>query len=306
MGRTKSIGEIVPFWLEACRLERGRFAFSNNQRWIKRFIHGLAAEGEAAAWEGMGRTEAANCGPKELLAYRSALASRYQPSTVNLYLMTAKRLVQWAAENEFRKPVMLTGVRCLQDSEEKESKVWTPEQVQHYLSKALRFNRQVFCWCAIQYLGLMRPSECLTLVLAHHRVAGHKAEKVAEGVYKTWGKTSYRSGLPRYLIVPPEAEALLAETEPCWSSWRTYWQGANTAMGVGPHRFRHSSLAHLQAILGPEQISTVELISGHYQHFKVLIKHYAPPDWSALRKYGSKLVASIPTMTVEGSATAAA
>lgn len=300
MGRSNQVGKIVPVWIEAVKLEKGRYSAENNARWIKPFLDGFDG------FEGRRTTPLSDVSARDLLLYRSALAKKHAAGTVNAYLLTAKRLLVWSMENEFRKPVILTGVRPVREEGERPSKAWTPAQVRDLLGKADQFNRQVYLWCACQYLGLLRPSEILTLVLARHGIGEHKAELVSEGVWSIWGKTSHKSGLRRYLVLPPEAEPLLAECEPCWSSWRTYWGGCNTAMDAGPHQFRHSSIQHLQHLLGPEQISTVELLCGHYGQFKVLLKHYAQPQWQALRKYGSMLAANVPGLAVNAEAGAAA
>jgi hypothetical protein len=53
-------------------------------------------------------------------------------------------------------------------------------------------------------------------------------------------------------------------------------------------------------------IGTVELLAGHYGQYKVLLKHYAKPEWSALREYGSRLAVNVPPISVEQPATTAA
>jgi integrase len=303
MGRSQHVERIVPVWLDAIKLEKGPHSHGNNARWIKPFVEGIKGE---TAWGGCGIQPVSAIGPRELLAYRTALAARFAPGTVNAYLLTARRLIQWAAENEFRQPVVLTGVKPVRENQERSSKAWTPAEVMAKLDKARSYNRQVYCWCACQYLGVMRPSEIQTLVLSRHGVDGYKAEQVSDGVWSIFGKTTHKSGLRRFLILPPEAMPLLDECEPCWSSHQTHWQGCNTAMDAGPHRFRHSSFQHLLDLAGPELLSTVELIGGHYGNVKVLLKHYAQPQWQALRKYGAMLAGNVPGLACPAGETAAA
>src|SRR6185436_1974068 len=107
MGRSLQIRTIVPVWLDSVLLEKGRFSADNNRRWIKPFA------------ERHGATEIAAIGPRDLLAYRGELAETYAVGTVNQYVMTAKRLCLWSAENDYRKPIVLSGVRAVRDESER-------------------------------------------------------------------------------------------------------------------------------------------------------------------------------------------
>lgn len=294
MGRTKQVAEISALFVDSVRLEKGDYAAYQTRRFLKPFI---------AAY---GPKEVANVGAQELLAYRASLAAKHSVPTANAYLMAAKRCIRWSAENEFRKAVVLTGIKAIADLSEKPDKAWSVAEVRRLFEKGQKWHRQVYVWTAIQYMALARPSEVQSLVLWKHGRLSLNIEQKGEGVYAFAGKTTRKNGIKRHLVLCPEAMALLDQSEPCWSTFQTYWAGCNTGLDVGPHRFRHSSMAHLSELLGVEGFPLVRLMAGHYAEWAMTIRHYAAPQWEGLRKYGSMLAKNVPALAVDGKAEAAA
>lgn len=267
MARPFSVKTIVGVFLAAVQSESGPNAYSNVSRWLKPFE------------EKYGDRSIADLTPPDFLAYRAYLSSNFKPSTSAAYLHAAKRLVLWTAAMGYRKPLDLSVVKPPRQAAPKD-KSWSEAEVAAFLTKAAEYDKGVYLWQAVQYLGAMRPTEILRLVKGEGRW-------VAEGVFVPDESKTYRkNGVPRHLIVCPTAMALLSKAEKRWTIIQTYWQASNTATGVGPHRYRHSAASHL--VKAGASYDQVRLVLGHYDYRNTMI--YARPDWQALRMLTEKLL----------------
>lgn len=270
MARTINTETLIPVYLQSVEIERGPYAASNDQRWIRAFLRDF------------GQTPIGSITTRDLLGFRTRIAGKYKASTVNQYLGAARRLLEWSAALGYREPIDVRSVKFLRTPPPK-PRSWTIKHINELLSQARRCDEQVFLWSAVQYLGVMRPSEVARLI-------NGQGEWEQEGVFVPGtDKTFQKTGFQRRLIISPSGMIFLNRCEPRWRSQRTFWCGAKRTMGCGTHQFRHSAAQHLVDIHGYE---TAKWLLGHYSADQTTLR-YARPDWQALRAKADCLASNL-------------
>lgn len=270
---------IVADWLSALADESGPQAEKNYRSWLKPFCE----------WLGDRPLEALTT--RDVMDYRRYVQGRYAASSVNQYLMAAKRFLRYAVAMGWREPLQLDAVRLVR-VEPRGSKAWSREQVADYLDRARNRVRredggesQVWVHLALQYGCCLRPSEVV-------RWANGEAVEDAPGVWRLRGKTTACNGIERRILVCRELMPLVPRLRPQYSGGGVYWRAVTETIDVGPHRFRHSAFTHLLERLGSNSLVAVKLFGGHYGALGMTAR-YAEPDWARLRSYGRVLAEQV-------------
>lgn len=205
----------------------------------------------------------------------------YSPRSINHTLKAVRRMFKWAQDMSLGVPkdLSLEGVRLVPVPPP------TPtappiSAVAAMIRRAIEVDPKLGPWLALNYLGLMRPSEVV-------RLAHGQGQWLAPGIFEMRSKTQGSTGDSRIVILSEEAMTdWVPKIQPQWKSWSSYSHALRDACGPGgPRALRRWAATHLrQKGVAREDIG---LLLGHKQ--TAAIQHYVGEDWTLLRSRASLL-----------------
>ncbi len=201
----------------------------------------------------------------------SMLADEYKPRTVNHTLKAVVRMIRWAEDQELIPATSLPKRVNLVPVSKPQPKALPPSVVVDWLRDAGEKDSRLVPWLALNYLAAMRPSELPRLIRG-------EGEKISEGVVAITGKSTHKTGEPRYVLLSEEARGWLEVAEPCWKRWESYSSRVRSLSRYGgPRRLRSWAATHLRQQGVP--LPDVRVILGHAESGSIV--HYVESDFSA-------------------------
>lgn len=221
-------------------------------------------------------------GPVQLEELKAVLvAKEYSAKTIKHCLDSVKSMFKWGAGMGLCAEVNFKAVRT------PTQKPPTPEpldkkQLQALLQEGERHDPRLGPWMRLNYLAFMRVSEVKRLV---HQ----EGEWVEEGIFKlSVSKMQAATGVPRHIILTPQALVELKAAAVCWRGKTAYHKAVTRACGTGgPHVLRDSAASHLLEVLGPEGLESVKWLLGHIS--RGAWQHYGRIPWQRLRETAARL-----------------
>lgn len=204
-------------------------------------------------------------------------AAGYAPKTINHDIVAVKAMFSWAADQEMIPPVTLRGCRTLPLGPPP-AKAMSMKAIETMMAKARDANMRN--WLAVNYLGLMRPTEVIRLVR-------REGDWVEDGIFRLdRGKIDQKARMARHIVLSDEALTRLDACQPQWSRLDSYSNAVRSACGPGgPHPLRHSGATHLSQ-QGVDR-ADIDLLLGHVPSRVSLT--YAPIVWPPLRQSAARL-----------------
>lgn len=193
-------------------------------------------------------------GPRHLNAMKlDRLQNGYAPRTINHDMTAVRVMYNWASGLELVRPISLKGVKNLPLGPV-QHRTYSQE---HVWSAIIAAPEKVRPWLAINYLGLMRPSEVVRLV-------NGQGEWTHEGVFQLdRGKMDRKVTLKRHVILSPLAMAWLKCAEPHWSRLDSYGQFCRLhKVRMNPKQFQKAGSDHLVNFYDADP-ADVEMLLGH-------------------------------------------
>lgn len=214
---------------------------------------------------------------------------KFHPRTVAHELGAVKSVLRWGMNFEHIKPINLDAVKPPRIPLPRE-KGMSVEAVKSMIDLARKADPRLEPWLAVCYLAACRPSELPRLARKEGRFAAMvKVGNKTGGVYEIEGKSTWRTGGPKHVILSPEAMAYFNAMQPCWEHWESFSslvRRDDVCGPGGPHPLRHSAMSHLlQAGVAREK---ADLILDHNLPPRVS-RTYGPVEWTALVSIAAKL-----------------
>lgn len=256
--------ELTELYLSDVRLTKSHALMSSYRSYLKpalAFKHGSAS-----------RLRVNDITPQFLHALsHDMLANGYMPRSVNHTLKAVARMIRWAEDQELVQSSRLPSRIKLVPVQKPQPRASAPSVVVEWLRESQEKDPRLTPWLALNYLAVLRPSEL-------PRVVGGHGEWIAEGVLAIEGKSTHKTGLPRYVLMSPEAKEWLAVAEPCWKTWQSYSARVREKCRFGgPRRLRAWAATHLRQQGVP--LPDVRVALGHSESGAVV--HYVESDFSA-------------------------
>lgn len=205
------------------------------------------------------------------------LKAGYAPRSVNHTLKSVSRLLRWGLRMQ-----LLTSAPDLSLVTPARVPAPQPQAGSHRdLLRLLYLARygdpRLVPWLVVNYLACLRPSELPRLV---RQASTHGVD--SSGVVQIEGKTTYKTGQPRYVLLSEEALSWLHVAEPHWVHWESYSKRVNKiCKSGGPRKLRSWGATHLRQAGVP--LPDIRTILGHSEGGAVV--HYVERDFAAVRHY---------------------
>ena len=241
-GPTLRVAALVKEFLRAKMLERGESCERDYRKYLRRFAH----------WHGDYFVDQIR--PRHLNLFKLDLIKlRYAPRTINHDLTAVRVMYRWAAKIELAPPIDLGAAGNLPVGPA------NPRTVSHEEAcAAIRdAHTRVRPWLALNYLGLLRPSEVGKVI----RVEGEWSE---HGVFiLDRGKMDRVASMRRHCVLSDEALDWLRAARPHWRTHHSYTAFVRkSGCPIQPKVFQRSAAEALVRVHGcaPDD---VELLLGH-------------------------------------------
>lgn len=217
--------------------------------------------------------------PKHLQMLKATMVSKgFAPRTINHDITSVRTMLTWASGLDLVRAVNLKGVKQVPVGPVNDPSLSSSELVAAF-RKAPDYLRP---WFALNYLGLLRPSEVVRVVRAEG-----KWHPSVRGIFVLdKGKMDARSSIKRHCILSDRALAYLRIAEPRYSRLDSYSQAIRDHCEIGPKAIQKTAAARLvtRHNVPPE---SVELLLGHVKS-RLSVTYYLP-HFKRLRQLSQRL-----------------
>jgi len=263
----RTLNDIAETFLQAKRLENGGDCEARYERHLRRF---RAIYGDI---------DCTTLKPKHLQLLKTKMIEHgYAPRTVNHDIGTIKTMYNWASALDLAPPISLVGVKEVPCGPVDNPSLDWPE----FLHGFRRAPDYLQPWVALNYLGCLRPSETIKVVLGQG-----KWLKSNPGIFVLdRGKMDTRAAMRRHCILSPRALAWLQQAEPRYRRLDSYSQAVRDHCGFGPKAVQKTAATRL-VLRHRANPDDVDLLLGHIK--SRLSVTYFLPHFARLRQLAGRL-----------------
>lgn len=261
-----TVDALAERFLDAKRLERGGDCEYRYRKHLARFRTMY------------GDFDADTIRPMHLQMIKSTLAGKLAPRTINHDITTTKVMFNWASGLDLVSPVSFVGVKLIPVGPVGDQALGPAE----FVAAFRRAPDYLQPWLAVNYLGLLRPSETIRVILGQ----GEWHSGIPGIFILDRGKVDDRSSIRRHCILSDRALWWLRQAEQRYARLDSYSQAVRDQCRIGPKVIQKTAAARLvlRHNVPPE---SVELLLGHIKS-RLSVTYYLP-HFKRLRQISGRL-----------------
>ncbi|MGH7132313.1 MAG: tyrosine-type recombinase/integrase [Phycisphaerales bacterium] len=283
--KSKTFTDAANELFESVEAERGHEASRHYRKTLAPF---LAA---------FGKQTAELIHPTELNRFRTELARKYAPKSVNHRLAATRRLLRFCYDMDFvPQPFRLNVLKAVAQPPTP-NKALSAQRVKNLIADVAGVNLNLAKMLLLQFWTCMRPSEVSKVVFG----LGEFEERYS-GIFKlNRGKTDLQTGEPTRIVFTPQAMALLKTIEPEYAQHRYYCRACHKVAQKLRDEFSPGPLRHTAATILIDAGIDGEVVETCLHHIPHRVQRtYRPPPYQKAKEALKLLAELVPLSVLKG------